>query len=112
MQPETWKQIKQILDEVLKVEQSERKDFLERAGLSPEIHAEVESLIGFENASADLMQLSAVEFSKDFIDADVNDMNGQQIGAYQVIRELGHGGMGAVYLAERIDGKFQQKVAR
>ncbi|MGI9055053.1 MAG: protein kinase domain-containing protein, partial [Pyrinomonadaceae bacterium] len=30
---------------------------------------------------------------------------------YKVVRELGYGGMGAVYLAERADGKFRQKVA-
>ena len=33
------------------------------------------------------------------------------IGPYQLDRLLGHGGMGAVYLAHRIDGQFQQRVA-
>ncbi|MBI1760014.1 MAG: serine/threonine protein kinase [Acidobacteria bacterium] len=39
------------------------------------------------------------------------DVAGQRIGAYQIIRELGHGGMGAVYLAERADAQFRQRVA-
>ena len=34
-----------------------------------------------------------------------------QIGHYTVIRELGRGGMGAVYLAERVGGDFHQQVA-
>ncbi len=111
MQPENWNKIKQILDDVLKIDESDRKAFLDAAQLSPDIYAEVESLIGFENESADLMQLSAVEFSKDFIDDELGELKGQTVGAYRIVRELGHGGMGAVYLAERNDGKFQQTVA-
>jgi serine/threonine protein kinase/tetratricopeptide (TPR) repeat protein len=36
---------------------------------------------------------------------------GERIGAYAIIRELGRGGMGAVYLGERADGQFQKQVA-
>ena len=35
----------------------------------------------------------------------------QQIGAYRVVRELGRGGMGVVYLGERDDGQFRRRVA-
>ncbi len=58
------------------------------------------------------MRFSAIEFSKDFFDAKMKQNNtllGQKIGIYKIVRELGYGGMGAVYLAERTDGKFEQK---
>jgi len=44
------------------------------------------------------------EFAKD-------SMIGRQIGVYRLEREIGRGGMGAVYLAERVDGEFNQTVA-
>jgi tetratricopeptide (TPR) repeat protein len=36
---------------------------------------------------------------------------GKRVGAYRIVRELGHGGMGVVYLAERVEGGFEQEVA-
>ena len=59
------------------------------------------------------MNFSALDFSKGFFgdDETENVSVGQTFGVYKVIRELGYGGMGTVYLAERADGKFEQKVA-
>jgi eukaryotic-like serine/threonine-protein kinase len=37
--------------------------------------------------------------------------SGQRIGPYEIVRELGHGGMGVVYLAARVDQVFDQLVA-
>lgn len=37
--------------------------------------------------------------------------SGRRIGAYAIVREIGRGGMGAVYLARRADGVFDKQVA-
>ncbi|HMS40968.1 MAG TPA: serine/threonine-protein kinase, partial [Pyrinomonadaceae bacterium] len=91
------------------LETSERKIYLNK--FDDEIRTEVESLLAFENETEDVMRLTAVEFSKEFFDDEKSPLIGQKIGVYQIIRELGQGGMGAVYLATRADGKFDQKVA-
>lgn len=112
MQTENWKNIKDVLLEVLNLDSPEdRRRYLENVG--PATREEVESLLAFEEESEGLMRLSAVEFSKDFFEngTDQNPLIGQRVGVYRIVRELGQGGMGAVYLAERADGKFEQKVA-
>jgi len=111
MQSKDWKQLKEILNDVLELEQNEREVYLSR--LEAKTRDEIESLLAFENESEDAMKLTAVEFSKDFFDnaEAYKSLAGQLIGNYKIVREIGIGGMGAVYLAERNDGKFEQQVA-
>ena len=44
-------------------------------------------------------------------DNERDNFLGTQVGAFKLVREIGRGGMGAVYLADRADGEFQQRVA-
>ncbi len=112
MKAENWKNVKDVLFEVLNLDSADRWSYLEKADISAETREEVKSLLSFEEESEDLMRLSAVEFSRDFfIDDAKNVLLGQRVGVYEIVGELGQGGMGAVYLATRTDGKFNQKVA-
>ena len=44
-------------------------------------------------------------------DRRVSDWTGRSVGPYTVVREIGHGGMGTVYLARRTDGQYDRDVA-
>jgi len=114
IQGNKWKEVKAILMDALALEPPERAKYLSNQPISREVRGEVESLLALEDDAEETLHASAVEISKDFF-ADEPDLpysaTGQQIGAYRIVSELGVGGMGAVYLAQRSDGKFNQRVA-
>ncbi len=111
MDSENWKKVKALLDEALELSPAERSAFLRRADHAPEIIAEAESLLSFETAAADMMNLSAAEFGSDLLNDEDKDLTGTMIGPFEITGEIGVGGMGAIYRAERRDGKFLQIVA-
>ena len=43
--------------------------------------------------------------------AQQQGLTGLRLGAFSLVRELGRGGMGTVWLANRVDGEFEQQVA-
>jgi serine/threonine-protein kinase len=114
MRNEEWKQVEELLDAVLELEPAQREQFLDETGASaPDLRREVESLLACERQVDGFLTAPALALSADFFADDYGpeERAGQTVGRYRIIREIGRGGMGAVYLAERSDGEFQQEVA-
>lgn len=108
-----WKKQKDLLATALELGAAERKRFLAGSDIDPTTRAEIESLLSFNKDASDFLSLPASGFSGDFFDGVGTEHlpANRRLGAYEIIRELGTGGMGAVFLAERRDGKFSRQVA-
>ncbi len=128
MNPERWQKIELIFQTAIDLTSAERQIFLqEQCQEDLQLKSEVEKLLAdsenahsfiespvwtdsrFLNSSAKkVISDSLEEESKEF---EHETLIGTQIGVYRLTKEIGRGGMGAVFLAERADGEFSQTVA-
>jgi serine/threonine-protein kinase len=95
-----------VFDALLDVPPDEQMAFAERAaGEDPEVHAEVLRLLHAHRREGFLE--SPLPIAGALLDA----VAPERVGPWRIVRLLGRGGMGAVYLGERADGLFEQRAA-
>lgn len=104
-----WKAVKNAYTSVVELARDERPSFL--FGLSDDIRIEVEKLMEADpDAAGFISKPFLVELGVVARDNGI-DLSGNQIDDYVLLKTIGSGGMGTVYLAERKGEGFSQKVA-
>jgi serine/threonine-protein kinase len=101
----------EVFDAVLDVAPNERDAFLDEAcGTDHALRARVRVLLEAYDRSSGFLDSPAVEFAAVLLEEPPLTAP-EHAGPFRIIRELGHGGMGVVYLAEREGAEFTQRVA-
>lgn len=103
-----WQAISPRLDEVLEMTEDERSTwFFTLRAENPTLAHQLEILL------EEHRELSAEGFLEERpVELPPSPgLAGQTLGVYTLVSEIGHGGMGTVWLAERNDGRFERRVA-
>jgi len=119
MSSNNWQKIEEIFDEAAELPRAEREDFLnEVCDGDADLRREVEALLAADEQSNDFIESPIIASNtlagllpENIEDSVAPHFLGKRVGAYELVRELGRGGMGAVFLARRADAEFRKEVA-
>lgn len=110
-----WARIRALFDAACELPVDQREAYLARECSEDEaLREDVAALLAADERAAERLGhavRSAAHDAADAAEARALPWEGRRIGPWRLVRELGHGGMGTVYLAERVDGAFTQQVA-
>jgi tetratricopeptide (TPR) repeat protein len=99
-----------LFRELVDLPPAAREEAFVLRNVPPELRAEVESLLACDASHDHSITECIAEAAQTVVQAD--DHGGRAfIGRYRPVQLLGSGGMGSVFLAERVDGEIQQRVA-
>lgn len=116
MTPDRWQEIQALFLAVVDLDPAARARYLaEACAADPTLRDEVLALLTADRRSAaEPFITDAVAAAARAVAAGAGEgagRIGERVGPYRLLREIGHGGMGTVYLAERADEQYRASVA-
>ncbi|MET0625297.1 MAG: protein kinase [Pyrinomonadaceae bacterium] len=110
MDSDRWKQIEELYEAVLRLEPADRESFLSLACAGDEaLREKLESLIAAAEQADSFLEEPAVGLSLTLLGLQPASLVGQTIDRYQLLKLVGSGGMGVVYLAH--DPRLDRNIA-
>lgn len=112
MSDSKWELIKRLFAEAAELPAGRRDEFVRSSANGDDsVIAEVRSLLASADESRNIIESNAIDLEAGLRGAGAANFEGQAFGNWRIIREIGSGGMGSVFLAERVDGQLQMQAA-
>lgn len=110
-----WPQAWEIFEAALRLPQQDQADYLDEAcGADKPLRDAVEKMLAADGQPNDFLSRPLfegdIETRQEVRPASAQLEPGRRIGPYEILRKIGQGGMGTVYLAVRADDAFQRQV--
>ena len=104
-----WARVQELFEAAAALASAARGALLDvECGDDLGLRREIEALIIAEQSAGDFLEVAVSTAARD---AFAGSRAGERVGAWRLVREMGSGGMGSVFLAERADGQFDQRAA-
>jgi serine/threonine protein kinase/tetratricopeptide (TPR) repeat protein len=114
LSPERWQQVKELLATALEMDPAARTAYLDRACANdPPLRSDLDGFLAADQ-KAGLEFLNTPPHATEIMDGSEQNASprvGRRVGPYQIVEEIGSGGMGEVYRAFRADDQYRKQVA-
>ena len=111
MSPEQYRRTNRIFQQALELPVHHRSSYVEGACAGDdEVRRQVEAMLRSDTEGDDFLDKPPTDSLAKLFEEEQPSLP-KRIGQYEVLREIGRGGMGAVYLASRADDQFRKQVA-
>ena len=105
-----WERLQDLFHRALQLDAEARARLIDHeCDGDGELRAELERLLGANDRAGGFIRAPVIVLPAE--PEPELPAEGRRVGAYRLVKAIGRGGMGAVYLAERDDGSFSQRVA-
>jgi eukaryotic-like serine/threonine-protein kinase len=102
--------LEKLFEQAVDMTEAERERFLAQHCSDPDLRRELDLLLAHDQGAETFLEHAVSEEAMSVLEAPVLAPS-QRVGPHRILSIIGRGGMGLVYLAERADGKFEQRVA-
>ena len=110
MQQDRWEDIQRLFLHAADLPPEEVPGFLDHScGGDPGLRDEVESLLLADREPLEKISAAVEGEATHLVDGEI--LLGERLGDYRVVRQIGRGGMGSVFLAIRDDDQYRKQVA-
>lgn len=116
MTPERWQKVEEIFQAAVELLPEERARYIAQVCANDTtLKRDVESLLSQHDSAGELLDQpfygnTELNVFESFIEEE-DPLLGRRLGSYRIEREIGRGGMGAVYEASRADNEFNKRAA-
>jgi serine/threonine protein kinase/Tol biopolymer transport system component/tetratricopeptide (TPR) repeat protein len=114
MTPERWKKLELLFEAALQRAPEERAAYLDEACAGDDtLRNQAEALINSYEQAGSFIESPALaaDLDQTLQIKSPTPLIGRRIGSYKIVREIGRGGMGSIFLAVRADDEYQKRVA-